>query len=79
MKYISTIKEEIKSLHKNKTWTLVEPFKVKKIIGCKSLFKKKDDNADIQYKVKLLAKGYNQVEGIYFNEAFSLMVNHPSI
>lgn len=35
--------EEIESLHKNKTWELVEHPKGKRAIGCKWVFRKKEE------------------------------------
>ena len=34
--------EELESLHKNKTWDLVELLKGKKAIGCKWVYRKKE-------------------------------------
>jgi len=33
----------------------------------------------VRYKARLRVKGYNQTEGINFNEVFSLVVKHTSI
>ena len=71
----------MKSLHKNYTWELVKLSIGKKIIGCKWIFKKKDEISDMEdtrYKACLVAKGYNQVEG-NFNDIFSPIVRHTSI
>ncbi|XP_070040351.1 uncharacterized protein [Nicotiana tomentosiformis] len=57
--------EEIESLHKNGTWSLVKPPSGKRIIGYKWIFKKKDDIPrveDARYKARLVAKGYSQLE-----------------
>jgi Reverse transcriptase (RNA-dependent DNA polymerase) len=78
-KWRAATKEKIHYLQKNKTWTLVEQSKNKKVVGCKWVFKKKDDAEGVRYKVRLAAKGYSQVEGVDFNEVFSPVVKHTSI
>jgi len=74
--------EDMSSLHKNDTWELSELPKGKKAIGCKWVFAKKHGSIDgdiVRYKAKLVAKGYAQREGIYYNEVFSPLVKHSSI
>ena len=56
--------EEMKSLHKSQTWELVKPTRGQKIIGCKWVFKKKEEISDaesVRYKARLVAKGYSQI------------------
>ena len=51
------------SLHKNKTWELVELPRGRKAIGCKWVYAKKDgvdDKSLVIFKVRLVAKGYAQ-------------------
>eukprot|EP00253_Pinus_taeda_P035585 PITA_35585 len=65
--------DEIESLHKNKSWDLVELSTGKKPIGKKWVFKKKT-NAEgkvEKYKAWLVAKGYSQVSRIDFGDVFS--------
>jgi len=60
----------------------VKPPSGKKIVGCKWIFKKKVDGSrpeSVWYKVRLVAKGYSQVQGVEFNEVFSPVVKHTSI
>jgi hypothetical protein len=69
--------EELHSLEKNNTWTLVKPPSGKRIVGCKWVFKKKMDDSQsesFRYKTGLVAKGYSQVEAVYFNDVFSPVV-----
>ena len=47
-----------------------------KAIGCRWVFRKKDNE---QYKAMLVAKGYTQKEGIDYNEIFSPVVKHAFI
>ena len=48
--------EEIKSLHKNQIWELVQLSKGKKAIGCKWVFAKKEDTPRVRFKARLVAK-----------------------
>ena len=61
----------MESLDRIQIWTLVDLLKECKAIGCRWVFCKKDNE---QYKVRLVAKGYTQKEGIDYNEIFSLVV-----
>jgi hypothetical protein len=47
-KWKAAMKEEIHSLQKNQTWTLVEQSKNKKVVGCKWVFEKKDDAESVR-------------------------------
>ena len=66
----------MESLDRNQTWTLVNLPKDSKALGCRWVFRKKDDE---QYKSRLVAKGYALKEGIDYNEIFSPIVKHTSI
>ena len=41
--WLQAMSEEIESLRKNKTWILVDQPKKQKVVGCKWIFKKKED------------------------------------
>jgi len=74
--------EEMSSLYKNDTWELTEFSKGKKAIGCKWLYAKKQGSLKddtVCYKVRLVAKGYAQREGIDYNKVFSLVVKYSSV
>jgi len=80
--WVSHMNEELQSLERNYTWTLVKPPNGKKIVGCKWVFKKKVDGSrpkGLRYKARLVAKGFSQVQGVNFNEVFSPVVKHTSI
>ena len=58
--------EEMKSFQKNGTWEVVNLPDGKKPVGCWWIFtvKYKADGGIKRYKVRLVAKGYNQTYGI---------------
>ena len=69
------MKDEMTSISQNKVWSLVElPYSYRPI-GCKWVFKTRRDAKEQveRYKERLVAKGYNQREGIDFKETFSLV------
>lgn len=71
------MEEEMQSLIKNKTWTLVSKPTNQKLIECKWIFKIKDPIPGVEgvrYKARLVAKVFTQKEGIYYNEIFSPVV-----
>ena len=65
--------EEIMSIIKNKTWSLVDLPAGTKPIGLKWVFKikRKSDGTITKYKARLVAKGYVQKHGIDFDEVFA--------
>lgn len=65
--------EEMETLYKNNTWEIIDFSKGRKAIGCRWIYKiKYKTNGEIeQYKAKLVAKWYNQREGIDFEETIS--------
>ena len=76
------MQEKMDSLQRNKTWTLVPNPGNKKLNSCKWIFKKNEGIPEVEpsrYKVRLVARGYTQREGIDFTEIFSPVVKHSSI
>eukprot|EP00253_Pinus_taeda_P004240 PITA_04240 len=65
--------EELEQIEKNNTWELVHRPKDKNVIGTKWVFKNKlNENGEvIRNKARLICKGYDQQEGIDFEETFS--------
>jgi hypothetical protein len=57
----------------NQVWKLEEIPKCAKIVGCKWVYKiKRDSKGNInRFKSRLVTKGFNQREGIDYNETFS--------
>jgi len=59
---------ELESLRKNGTWVMEKTPKDRNIVGCRWLFRRKEDG---RFKVRLVAKGYSQEPGIDFHETFA--------
>ena len=73
--------EEMKALHKNHTWDLVEIPKGHKTVGCKWVFtvKHKANGSIERYKARLVAKGYTQTYGIDNQETFALVAKMNTV
>ncbi|CAL2226490.1 unnamed protein product [Prunus armeniaca] len=72
-KWVKAIKDKMKALEKNQTWTLETIPQGKKTIGCRWVFtiKHNADGSIKQYKARLVAKGYTQTNGIDYEENFA--------
>ena len=75
------MEDEMKSLHKNGTYELVELPKGKKALTNKWIFILKQDQHTFapRYKARLVVKGFGQRKGIDFDEIFSHVVKMSSI
>src|SRR4051812_29743910 len=72
-KWLEAMKSETGSMYENKVWTLVDLPDDRQAIENKWIFKKKTDadgNVTV-YKTRLVAKGFQQVQGIDYDETFS--------
>ena len=74
-------KDEIASIEKNKTWTMIDLPKGAKAIGLKWIFKIKrnSDGSINEYKSRLVAKGYIQRHGIDFEEVFAPVAHSETV
>ena len=72
---------EIESIYSNQVWELVDLPEGVKPIGCKWIYKKKRGTYGRvkTFKIRLVAKGYTQKEGIDYEETFSLVAMLKSI
>ncbi|KAL0431935.1 UNVERIFIED_CONTAM: Retrovirus-related Pol polyprotein from transposon TNT 1-94 [Sesamum radiatum] len=77
--WIKAMKEEIKSLHDNKTWVLVPKPKNASRVDCKWIFKIKQENNTSRFKARLVAKGFTKKEGIDCTEIFSPVVKYTTV
>jgi hypothetical protein len=73
--------EELDQIEKNDTWELVPRPKDKNVIDTKWVYRNKlnEDGQVTRNKARLVCKGYAQVEGIDFEETFSLVSRMEAI
>ena len=75
------MQEEYKSLLKNQTWDLVSPPSGRKLVRCRWVYRTKSavDGQISRYKARLVAKVFQQVHGIDYDETFTVVENMDSI
>lgn len=78
-KWKQSIQEELKAHEQNGTWMLVEKPPNGKVIGCKWVFRIKDEPTGMIYKSRLCAKGCSQRYQIDYSETFSPTVRYDSV
>ena len=74
-KWLEAMKSEMRSMYENKVWTLVDLPEDRQAIDNKWIFKRKTDtdSSVTIYKARIVAKGFRQVQGVDYNESFSLV------
>ena len=80
-KWEAAIKEELRSLEAFSTFEVVDLPPGKRPVGCKYVFKIKyrPHGSIDKYKVRLVAQGFLQQEGIDYNEIFAPVVGSTSM
>lgn len=71
--WIGAMQEELIQFKTHDVWYLVPRLQNKRVIGTRWIFKNKSDKSGmiVSYKVRLVARGYSQIEGKDFDETFS--------
>lgn len=77
--WIKAMTEEMESLKLTGTYELADLPINRKAIGCKWVFKRKQENNNIRYKARLVAKGFSQKYGEDFVEIFAPVARAPTI
>jgi len=79
--WIEAIKEELSQFERNKVWNLVPNNQSKTIIGIRWVFINKLDEEGkvVRNKARLVAQGYNQQEGIDYDETFASVARLEAI
>ncbi|KAL0285248.1 UNVERIFIED_CONTAM: hypothetical protein Sradi_7178700 [Sesamum radiatum] len=80
-KWLEVMKSEMDLMGSNQVWTLVDPPKGVKPVGCKWAYQSKL-GADVEvtaFKARLVTKGYTQGPGVYFEETYSPVAMAKSI
>ena len=69
------MKSEIGSMYENKVWNFVNLPDDRQAIENKWIFKRKTDvdSSVTIYKARIVAKGFRQVQGVEYDEIFSLV------
>ncbi|KAH9124961.1 hypothetical protein AeMF1_004353 [Aphanomyces euteiches] len=71
---------EYDSLMENETWVLVDRPSDRKVIDNRWVYKiKHDREGNLRYKARLVIKGYEQVEGLDFDETFAPVVRFETL
>jgi histone deacetylase 1/2 len=74
--WLAAMQAEYKALIDNNTWSLVSLPPNRKAIGCKWVFRTKEnpDGSVQRFKARIFAKGFHQRPGFDFGETFSPVV-----
>ena len=79
--WMMAMQEELDQFTRNDVWDLVPVPRGKSIIGTKWVFRNKLDESGnvVRNKARLVAQGYNQQEGIDYEETFALVARLEAI
>ena len=78
---VDAMVEEYDSIIKKSVWEVVPRPKGKSVVGSRWIYKvKQEANGSVEkHKEKFLAKGFSQVEGIYYDDTFAPVARYSSI
>jgi hypothetical protein len=78
--WVVAMQEELNNFTRNEVWHLV-PCPNQNVVGTKWVFRNKQDEHGVvtRNKVRLVAKGYSQVEGLDFDETYAHVARLESI
>jgi hypothetical protein len=78
--WVLAMQEELNNFTRNDVWRLV-PRPNQNVVGTKWVFRNKQDEHGVvtRNKARLVAKGYSQVEGLDFDETYTLVARLESI
>jgi hypothetical protein len=81
LSWVNAMHEELENFERNQVWTIVDPLRDVNVIGTKWVFKNKqgEDGEVVRNKARLVAQGYNQVEGLGFGETFATVARLEAI
>lgn len=79
--WLDAMANELKSILKNDTWNTVDRPKNDEVIGIRMVLrnKYKPDGTIERRKARLVARGFNQRPGIYFDQTFAPVARSSSI
>ncbi|KAH9658635.1 Integrase catalytic domain-containing protein [Citrus sinensis] len=79
--WIMAMQEELNQFERNNVWELVPKLEHQFVIGTKWVFRNKMDESGVVVgnKARLVAQGYNQEEGIDFDETFATVARRKSV
>ena len=73
-KWLEAMKSEIWSMYENKVWTLIDLLDDQQAMLNKWIFKRKTDADSVTiYKARIVTKGFRQIQGVDYDESFSLV------
>jgi len=79
--WVVAIQDKLNQFTRNDVWSLVPKIDAMNVIGTKWVFRNKmDENGNIvRNKARLVAEGYNQEEGIDFDETYALVARLEAV